>query len=283
MKLYNNFDYTDYIELLESIDAELITFDELLKLEFIDKRYLIIRHDVDRDLFMAYKIAKYEHKHDIQSTYFVLHTADYFDYSKQMISVCREIQDFGHNIGFHNDALGEHLKTGNDIKFIINKPLNFLRKHKIFINGVSSHGCKDCYEKGFLNYEIWKEFNSNINQGFMKHNMLNKFFLKEFGFDYEAYFLDYDYYLSECGGNWNTYKWSGVFCLNMIPKLFERGLKHYSHNKEKDIIKQFNKESCAVIQLLTHTGLTWSFVTDYKSFYKSREKKRKKWMKRKNM
>jgi len=76
---------TEYLEFVGSIEAKITTVPYAPQ----EKRALWIRHDVDKSLDHALRLAEYEYRNNIQSTYFLLHTNDYFDYSTYM-----EITDF---------------------------------------------------------------------------------------------------------------------------------------------------------------------------------------------
>ena len=74
-----------------------------------EERIVILRHDVDRKIMNAIRMAKLEHELGIRSTY-------YFRYPYTFKpDIIREIQDLGHEIGYHYEVLskakGDHQKA----------------------------------------------------------------------------------------------------------------------------------------------------------------------------
>jgi hypothetical protein len=173
---------------------------------------IILRHDIDSDLDKAVYMAEIEAGHGVsfnqvmfehgyksivKSTYFVLNTAKYWK-SKEMIPAIQCIQSLGHEIGWHNNAIVEHIKTGKPIINCISEPLQYLRENGIIIRGSAAHGDKLCKELGFINYNIFK-FKSPGWDYWVKGG----FEMSDFGLEYEAYHVPYDYFLADCHTGWN--------------------------------------------------------------------------------
>jgi hypothetical protein len=236
----------EYEALISSIDANIITFNDMVDDNYdADSRNVIIRHDVDVDLDRALNFAREENKLGVQSTYFLLHSSRYFDYSNEFSEKCQELIELGHNIGLHNDSLVQYFsRRKKDIQDHLNKPLDFLRENGIEIRGTSCHGQRCCYAAGYLNYEVWSEFDPSKNEGFEKED-IPKVSLEEFNLEYETYFVDYDAYLSDSGK-----KWRGVFIEG--KKNYERSMFADQNNLGTNIIDKFNKQEQAVLQLLCH-------------------------------
>lgn len=241
--------YISIIEKLKDISS-LTTFDDYHNVP--SEKKVIIRHDVDSNLNSSVKFSKIEYKNNIQSTYFLLCShnkkRNYFIYEKSFVDKCKRILDFGHKIGYHNNILSDYFLFNIPIKNSILKQLDFLRKNNIRIKGTSSHGDKLCYEMGFFNYEIWNEFNLKHNEGYSKLKF-PKFSLKDFDLDYETYFTDFNFYISDSGG-----KWRGIQYNKSEKKLFERSINPSKKNMENTLSK-FEKSSHGILQLLTHPEL----------------------------
>jgi len=233
----------EYKDLIASIDASIVTFDDLVDGNYQEGRKAVIRHDVDVDLDRAIEMASEEAELGIQSTYFLLHSAKYFDYSDKFLEKCLKISELGHNIGLHNDLLVQYFGRRKDIRNSLNKMLSFLREH-VEVRGTSCHGQRCCYSAGYLNYEVWTEFDSTRNEGFGRPK-IPKFSLKEFGLDYETYFIDYNAYLSDSGK-----KWRGVSIQG--KKNYERSMFADKRNVGRNIIDEFNQKEGATLQLLCH-------------------------------
>lgn len=162
----------------------------------------MIRHDVDNLIDRSVQMAKLEHKHKVRSTYYMLNYDSNIpkekNYFYQSIDEYRLINSLGHHIGWHNNALTDHLLRGDDLRHCIEFPLNFLRELGIPILSTASHGDQLCRKMNYVNYQIWNEFDKGND---LTHD---RFDLSEFGLTHEAYLTNRSHYLSESGGNWSV-------------------------------------------------------------------------------
>ena len=234
----------DYLEIVNSIDAKRVMIKEFGSINK-SERFYCLRHDVDYDINKALELAEYEHENDIRATYFLLHTADYFDYSQEFAGKCKKLVELGHDIGFHNNVLTVWVTGGGSIKEIIEKPLGFMRENGIEVVGTSCHGDSMCYTKRYLNYEVWKEFDEKRVMG-CSHGM-PQLSLGNVGFKYEAYFLDYDAYFSDSGSNW-----IGIIIDKSSPKMFEKVALYSPQNIGLKVIDEFNEMETGFLQVLLH-------------------------------
>lgn len=192
----------NYFDFIKSLNAQIITFDELVANDDPqDKNVLIIRHDIDDDLDRSLRFARAESEAGIKATYFVLFTHPYFDYSPGLAAKLKEFETLGHNVGFHDNVLAAWLAVEGRMQFkdIIGPPLHFLREAcKLTINGMAAHGEGICKENGCVNYELW--------QGVPKENKLfyEQLDMRDFGFNYEAYHTPKHIYFSDSGYKWTT-------------------------------------------------------------------------------
>ena len=70
------------------------------------KKSCILRHDVDQSLWKALQLAKIEAKLNVNSTYFILLTSDFYNvFSSQNKRLIHEISELGHTIGLHFDEV----------------------------------------------------------------------------------------------------------------------------------------------------------------------------------
>lgn len=162
-----------------------------------------IRHDVDDDPKAAYDVAEIEFDMDIQSTYFILDTAPYWPnkvISDTHLTCFDSIKSFGHRLGWHNNFISRCARDG-EARAIYDtvEVLRLLRKVAP-ITGTASHGDPLCHELKFLNYYMFRECPKL--PGFENFDR-QKWPLKEWGFDYEAYHTGHTHYLSDAGGEWN--------------------------------------------------------------------------------
>jgi len=193
----------DYRKLLETISA----YFEIVRLRDGEgkRKRCLLRHDVDNTLDGSVRIAEIEHDFGVSSTYFMLHTAPYYE-KEDFIDRCKHIQKMGHEVGFHNNIINFCIENpGFTPKQVLEKELRFLRENNIEVYGTSSHGSALCRRKGYTNYEVFKECvrpytkRTSSVEGIPLHTLS----LSDYGL-YEAYFLFHDYYITDStsGGPW---------------------------------------------------------------------------------
>jgi hypothetical protein len=105
VKMECNFSYKHYFEVLKKAKKEYAIgpvrdFKKLKK----NKKYIILRHDIDVSLDQAVKIAEKEASYKIFSTYFILlHSPYYNAFDENSYEKICKISDLGHEIGLHYD------------------------------------------------------------------------------------------------------------------------------------------------------------------------------------
>lgn len=175
----------------------------------------LVRHDIDHDLETALRLAKWEYENGIRATYCVLHTAWYYGEFKNgkyehynlMVDTCKEIQELGHEINFHNNLAVLGLQTGYNPFAILEQELEFFHLNGIQITGTSTHGDRLCRELNFRNYELFSEsvYESRGGPRIVSWEgnqvALGSHSMKEFGLAYEGYDLPRDIYITDSGGN----------------------------------------------------------------------------------
>ena len=78
---------------------------------------VILRHDVDIDLKQALKMAEFEVRNSVKSTYFVLLTSNFYNmHSQRSREILNEIQNMGHMVGLHFDEMAYPQDAGNACK-----------------------------------------------------------------------------------------------------------------------------------------------------------------------
>jgi hypothetical protein len=166
-----------------------------------DSGYLTvgIRHDIDYDIVTAVRLAKIEHALGLKGSYYVLHTAPYYGYSKdgkyyrskRCLDIFLEIQSMGHEIGLHNDCLYPLTKHGTTVEETLQSELSFLRSHGIDVCGTASHGSYHSY--GASNYEIFEGMSIEGRQRFIDKNgqehRIGYLNMKDFNLEYEANYI----------------------------------------------------------------------------------------------
>lgn len=197
-----------------------------------DHDRLYLRHDVDHDILRATDMARLEADNGIRSTYFLLPTAPYFDYSPKFVTEVEKLGELGHMIGLHNNALTEHIRDSKPLTRCISDPLDFLRKCVGTVNMTASHGDKFIIRKKLVNYQMWKESNRPWNGPTLS--------LKSYGLK-EAYFEPRAAYLSDTGGKWRGGRIEG--------QAFEDA---FGEVNPIETIQHFNRTDEGILHLLIH-------------------------------
>ena len=210
-RIMHRIDKIDYIDIIKEIDAKNVTFKDIVTNQVNTKKEKVfcIRHDITdkNELTKALSFAKVEKDNGIRSTYFLLHTADYFDYSKELIYVSQYFNQLGHDVGISNNSYTVWLESrkSQSFKKILSEPLSFLRGNGIEVLGSSSYVFPLYKGLKYYNYEMWSEFDPVKNEYFTKLDH-PKISLKDLGLLYEAYFIENDTYFSNFGLRWNGYR-----------------------------------------------------------------------------
>lgn len=169
--------YIKFLKLLNEItilkNTNIESLDNIICKNFC---YYGIRHDIDVDPITASKISIEEEKLGIKSSYYVLHTANYFrftrnnifTYSKKVIKKLYSIQNKGHTIGIHNDCLNDLIRSNIDPKKNLFGILSLLRSHNISIKNISHHSSIYKYNAG--NYELFSNLAINNRLNFKSKN-----------------------------------------------------------------------------------------------------------------
>jgi hypothetical protein len=150
-------------------------------------------------------MARIEHARGIQSTYFVLHTARYWRRSELVRSLLVLQEDLGHEIGWHNDLVTLQCVLGVDARDFLARELDRLRSAGVRIVGTASHGSPHCYRLGYHNNYFFEDLPRPV-AGFPSVDVIatrrgacriQRAYLADFGFEYEAYHLGYNQYFSD--------------------------------------------------------------------------------------
>ena len=211
---YAVFNWDQYAELLAKLSQEkfaVLPINEMRN-TFDNTRIIVgLRHDVDFNPFKALEMAKIERLYGIRASYYMLATAEYYGNinDSQMIhsagigNLFMEIHNTGAEIGIHNDLLTVLILNNIDPILFNKEELKFFKSLRIPIYGTAAHG-SPLAKRTAPNYEVFSDFalkDSVKYEG--KKYLLGLNSLKEYGFKYEAYHIDYGIYLSESGGKWN--------------------------------------------------------------------------------
>jgi hypothetical protein len=165
-----------------------------------------MRHDVDNSIAPAVQLAEWEAERGYRSTYFILHTAPYWDDKETMKAALEAIAECGHEIGFHINAITAAIATGEDPAEITDEAIEELRGYGYPVRGVVAHGDPACYVHNYVNDELFLESPRpsygppNRQVGGIDLHPVSR---ADFGFDYDPNWLHRGCYLSDSGGHWS--------------------------------------------------------------------------------
>ena len=171
-KLYSSFKAQGYA---------FITFEEYLVNKNI-KKFVILRHDVEKHYQNALKFAEIQHEMGIRGTYFFRMSRHYDE------NVIKEIVELEHETGYHYDDLS---KCHGDLDKAIRRFESNLKKLRNIteIKTISMDGSP---RSKFDNRRLWEKYDYS-----------------DYGIEGEPYF-DVDYtkvgYLTDTGRRWNGHK-----------------------------------------------------------------------------
>lgn len=198
--------YGAFLERLASGPYQVVPLREIRASDASGQAVVALRHDVDDRLESAVEFGRLESQRGLRSTYFVLHTARYWSDPALLSALQRLQDDYGHEIGFHNDLVTLQCLKGVEPRAYLEQELRRLRNAGIAIRGVSSHGSPYCYRFGYHNNYFFSDFAGEVVPGFPNTDFVEtpdgrceivRGSLKEFGLEYEAYHLDEDRYFSD--------------------------------------------------------------------------------------
>lgn len=100
------FTFDGYKHLVNTVRDAGYRFCNYFDAEHAKDKVCVLRHDVDFDLQKAAEFAEFEKKIGVQSTYFVLLTADFYNLSSaKSQNAIKTIKECGHEIGLHFDEV----------------------------------------------------------------------------------------------------------------------------------------------------------------------------------
>jgi len=212
---------------LARVEALLASADEVVPLREAfrrrddwPERFVALRHDLDREVENAVRLAEWEAQHGWRATYFVLHSEWYWgdreEPSPYLLRALERIAGLGHEIAIHNDAVATALRTGDDPVRLLDRALTSLRRHGFDVVGAAAHGNPLCGELGFVNDEIFLEcarpsFGAadrtiawrDPDTGRTRSIRLAPVPMARLGLEYDASRIGHTLYLSDSRGRWS--------------------------------------------------------------------------------
>ena len=211
--------YAEYEELLACLDDEkfrVVSIQDMNAIEDPTKVIVGLRHDVDRHPFKAMEMSRMEEEHGFGASYYILSNAYYAgkyvdgQYTRYtaMGEVYRNIADMGMEIGIHNDLLTMQLARDIDPLEFNTETMEYYRSLGIEVTGNVAHGSPLMRELSLTNYYVFSDFAYLDPQNRQEITWNGKTYslgarsMAEFGFQYEANFVNKNVYISDAGGKW---------------------------------------------------------------------------------
>ncbi|MDD5061361.1 MAG: hypothetical protein PHN44_03655 [Candidatus Marinimicrobia bacterium] len=174
----SRFTLKQYEDLVDSLSP--LQFVTCAEFDKTPSPCVTMRHDIDA-LQYEFPMAEIEMRKGVRSTFFVRskHLKD-----SGLIKSLKELQSKGFEIGLHNDCFSEIVGVGGnytDGVAHLEWALEYLRDNGFNIRGIANHGDGSLRAMGRNNDDILPGC------------------LDAIGIGYEAYRLNYDYYLSDIG------------------------------------------------------------------------------------
>ena len=144
--------------------------------------FIILRHDVDLDIYPAYILGKLEKKLGIRSSFFIMTTCPYYNpLSKKNRRLLRQIIDDGHEIGLHFDPQiypdysNEELRKMADLECRLLESITKEKVKSVSLHEPASYGNYIILE-GYINayHEDYFSEEKYISDSYMEKSFLNK-------------------------------------------------------------------------------------------------------------
>ena len=149
-------------------------------------KFIVMRHDIDLSLRHALKMAEFENKLGINSTYFIRIGKPVNPFFEENADIIRKIAELGHEIGIHYDS--DIINNHNFKQFLLDKKKKLEKVSETKVFGISLHKIKK----------------SDHKKQIEKLNFIEQF-LRELDLEYDAYsdiFLEKIKYISESARCW---------------------------------------------------------------------------------
>ena len=244
--LHKRLDFTllTYRKLLEALKEHgyvFITFEQYCQVsaEWLPKRFVILRHDVDLRAKNSLATAQIEHELELQASYYFRVVPE-----SNQPEVIREIAALGHEIGYHYEDMA--IMHGDTEKALAHfqEQLAYFRLYYP-VSTICMHGAPTSKYDG---RELWKHYD-----------------YREYGVIGEPYFdVDFSkvFYLTDTGRRWDGYK---VSVRDKIPQYqdqwTERGWVYRRSSQIIEAAEQSQLPACIMItthpQRWTNNPLLW--------------------------
>ena len=221
-----DFTFDKYGELCQRVvksGYEIMTVSSYLQNEDTSKNILVMRHDADRFLGRAIRMASLEHSLGIRTTYY---------FRKSGLSqpdIIKSIADMGHEIGYHYEVL-DKAKGNHELAMTFFREDLYKIRQIAKVETICMHG--NPLTK-WLNRDIWKYYD-----------------FRELGIKGEAYLSFTNiWYFSDTGRIWDMSRKAKDFLPSTLP---EQNTNIRKISTTEDLLKFIKREKFPRIYLTVH-------------------------------
>lgn len=206
--------FTQYHELMQELSKDKYTtlpINEMIETNDNNKIIVGLRHDVDNNPIAAMQMANIESEYNIRATYYMLATAWYYGYFNNgtitrypcMERVYHHLHALNNEIGIHNDLIAVMISHEMDPFLFNHNELDYYASLGIPIYGSVGHG-SFIASQTVHNSQIFSDFAKSdfiVYDG--KSYPIGEHTMAEYGFSYEANYIDMSISFSDSGGTWD--------------------------------------------------------------------------------
>jgi len=218
--------YRELCEAVTKLQYTVLTVGTYLVSQNLPQKYIILRHDVDRNPNRALQMARLEHEFNINTSY-------YFRFNKRTFqpNLVREIANMGHEIGYHYETLDKANGDYERAVQIFEFELEEIRK-VIAVKTICMHGNP---LTRWNNIDLW-----------------NKYDFKDLGIIGDAFLSFHEItYFSDTGRTWNNrFKIKDRFPHNISSD--GRDKENATVKSTDDLIHLIKRESLQSIYIGVH-------------------------------
>ena len=228
-----DFTFAKYKELCETIvesEYTTLTFTQYFSLKNIPEKFIILRHDVERQIEHALRMAKIENDLGIISTYYFRMKEDVFK-----PEIIKEVADMGHEIGYHYEVLD---KAKGDYERAIEIFEEELKKFRAIceVKTICMHG--NPFSK-WVNKDLWTKYNFEIfgiiGEPYLSMDYINVLYLTDTGRRWNSKFSVKDVVDANLKSRWNDNigRWLKELVWQNIKNIGKAGIVWHRKTKEK--------------------------------------------------
>lgn len=216
------FTWDEYRKLLTELSRpkyRILPLGEFNKDNSCDKVLVALRHDSDSHPLKALKMAEIEKATGIKSTYFLLHSANYYGSVKNGVitrngavdELAKKLHAMGFEVGIHRDLFNMMWNHQFEPRSFMKEEIAYYKNLGVPVTGSAAHGDGTTIGRKLNEMWIYSEFGKKgayVLNG--TRYPYGEYKTADFGVDYEAYLLKYTAGTGDIGGNFGGRNLDGL-------------------------------------------------------------------------